>query len=152
MLMTCIACIASLIESMLIACIASHSMHVIASIAMGSILTPFIGTPPGPPGRPAGEISGGGKFRGRPGARAPPGPRAPGAQNGPFRAYIYCFSYYSGGFLGGALLAPPGPPGGQKSAHFFGYLITLPVGTVWALFFHPPFWDSLGLCRFGQCL
>ena len=26
-----------------------------------------------------------------------------------------------------------GPPrGGQKSAHFFGYLITLPVGTVWS--------------------
>jgi len=32
----------------------------------------------------------------------------------------------------GALLAPPG--GGAKSAHFFGYLITLPVGTVWSLF------------------
>ena len=30
--------------------------------------------------------------------------------------------------------APQGgsPPGGQKSAHFFGYLITLPVGTVWS--------------------
>ena len=33
---------------------------------------------------------------------------------------------------------PPGdPPGGGKSAHFFGYLITLPVGTVWAIFSPP---------------
>ena len=39
----------------------------------------------------------------------------------------------------GAPRAPP--PGGQKSAHFFGYLITLPVGTVWATFSDPP-WDS----------
>ena len=29
------------------------------------------------------------------------------------------------------------PRGGQKSAHFFGYLITLPVGTVWATFSGP---------------
>ena len=32
---------------------------------------------------------------------------------------------------------PPGCPGGcTKSVHFFGYLITLPVGTVFCLFFH----------------
>ena len=29
---------------------------------------------------------------------------------------------------------PGGPPGGQKSAHFFGYLITLPVGTEFCFF------------------
>ena len=34
---------------------------------------------------------------------------------------------------------PGGPPrGGQKSAHFFGYLITLPVGTVLGQFSGPP--------------
>lgn len=37
-----------------------------------------------------------------------------------------------------------GPPGGEKSAHFFGYLITLPVGTVWGHFSDPPFWAILG--------
>ena len=59
----------------------------------------------------------------------------------------------SGGPIWGALCAPPGapraggPPGGQKSAHFFGYLITLPVGTVWGLFFGPR--DTPGLGQFG---
>ena len=118
---------------------------------MRSILTPFIGFPPGPPRGPrTGETPGnfrGGKIRGRAGPPGPPGPRAPGAQKWAIPGHIYCISYYSGGFPGGALLAPPGPPGGQKSAHFFGYLITLPVGTVWATFFHPPFWDNLG--QFG---
>ena len=32
---------------------------------------------------------------------------------------------------------PGGVPGCAKSAHFFGYLITLPVGTVWRLFSGP---------------
>ena len=36
-----------------------------------------------------------------------------------------------GGCPGGVARPPPGPArAGQKSAHFFGYLITLPVGTV----------------------
>ena len=52
-----------------------------------------------------------------------------------------------GGVPGGCLFDPPRgapgapPPGGGKSAHFFGYLITLPVGTVWATFSGPP-WDG----------
>ena len=35
---------------------------------------------------------------------------------------------------------PGGVPGGRKSAHFFGYLITLPVGTEFLIFglFWPP--------------
>ena len=112
---------------------------------------------PGPPGPRRG---GRGKFPG-PG-RA--GPRAPGAPPGDpagdpsgtpvwgpilgpvWGPYIYIFIVLdppSGGPIWGALCAPPGGPrgaprpGGQKSAHFFGYLITLPVGTVWALFFPP---------------
>jgi hypothetical protein len=52
-----------------------------------------------------------------------------------------------------------GFPGCTKSAHFFGYLITLPVGTVWRLFLASPeppifgrFWGScLGL-GMGECL
>ena len=135
----------------------------------------------GPPGAgPPGPRRGGrGKFPG-PG-RA--GPRAPGAPPGDpagdpsgtpvwgpilgpvWGPYIYIFILLdppSGGPIWGALCAPPGGPrgaprpGGQKSAHFFGYLITLPVGTVWALFFPPPgqggFWDSLGDSRLGECL
>ena len=117
----------------------------------------------GPPGRgaPRGarenfrEISGPG-----PGRRgAPRGPRfwaprdpqngAPKwAQNGPYIWNIRLEPPFRGAPPGGALCAPRGvPPGGQKSAHFFGYLITLPVGTVWATFSTPPFWDSLG--QFG---
>ena len=118
---------------------------------MRSILTPFIGFPPGPPGAPGQarprEISGGGKSGDARGPPGPPAPGRPGPKNGPFRAIYIVFLITQGGFRGGALLAPPGPPGGQKSAHFFGYLITLPVGTVWATFFHPPFWDNLG--QFG---
>ena len=118
---------------------------------MRSILTPFIGTPPGPPPGPrTGVTSGnfpGGKIRGRAGPPGPPGPRAPGAQIWAIPGHIYCISYYSGGFSGGCIFGPPGPPGGEKSAHFFGYLITLPVGTVWDTFSTPPFWDSLG--QFG---
>ena len=44
-----------------------------------------------------------------------------------------------GTFLGPPRGPPGGPPGGgQKSAHFFGYLITLPVGTDFGTFFDPP--------------
>ena len=125
------------------------------------------GDPPGaPPGPGPGETPGAGKFpapaRGRPGRPrgAPGAPRAPprgtppgGPDLGPFRAYIYYICITQGGFpplpvgaVRGALLGSPGglPPGGQKSAHFFGYLITLPVGTVWATFSDPPFWAIFG--------
>ena len=115
------------------------------------------GTPPGP-GRPAGKI-----FREiSPGAGpggAPPGPPRdpPGTPSGtplgtPFwaplgRPYIYISLFLRPPVWGSRRVhfAPPRgpprggvPPGGQKSAHFFGYLITLPVGTVWALFSDPP--------------
>ena len=119
MLMTCIACIASLIESMLIACIASHSMHVIASIAMGSILTPFIGTPPGPPRAP-----GGGNFRGREipgtprGARAPRPPGARGPKWAVPGLYILFFLLLRG-VSGGCTFGPPGTPRGAKKCTFF---------------------------------
>ena len=127
-----------------------------------SLATPCLGGP-GPPSR-AGPRAGPGPGRapgaprpGRPpgGAPgAPPGrPRgAPGRPRrdphfGPFLAQIDYILYLEGGFWGGLKpppKTPPGPPlpggcpGGQKSAHFFGYLITLPVGTVWATFFDPP--------------
>ena len=132
------------------------------------------GTPPGPPGRdpPGGPPGargrpGAARGRGRPGgARGRPGtPRRglPGTpQNGPFLGPIYTIFYITdppfGGPRRGALLGPrgPGTPGGQKSAHFFGYLITLPVGTVWGPPAGPPgtgpFWGYPGDSRLGQCL
>ena len=106
------------------------------------------GTPgQGPPARGAargarGEISGPG---GPPARGAPGGPRGakigppPDPWNGPFLGpFPILFVLLRGGPGGyplGARFGPGGPPGpgGQKSAHFFGYLITLPVGTV--------FWD-----------
>ena len=59
---------------------------------------------------------------------APRAPRGPGAQN-----------VHPGGYPLGTRFGPRGPggPGGPKSVHFFGYLITLPVGTVFGLFFPP---------------
>ena len=115
--------------------------------------TPRPGLPRGPPPPPAREISGPGPGRppGAPGApRDPPAgaPRDP--QNGPFLGPILLYfdirTPLLGGPARGALLGPrgPGTPGGQKSAHFFGYLITLPVGTVWATFSDPPFWAIFG--------
>ena len=63
---------------------------------------------------------------------------------GPFLGPIYILFVLERGVQGGYPLgalgtpgAPPGP-GGPKSAHFFGYLITLPVGTVLGLFLGPP--------------
>ena len=119
---------------------------------------PALGPSPGPPGRgrPRGagrEISGPGPgrpggARGRPGSPPPGPPRTP--QNGPFLGPIYTIFVLETPLLGGArwgaLLGSPGagPPGGEKSAHFFGYLITLPVGTVWGHFSDPPFWAILG--------
>ena len=112
---------------------------------------------PGPgPGR--GEIPEIRKFR-----KIPPraGP-APGRQNGPKIGPEIGVRGAQNGLPSGSLvhyigyLTPPGgvqnwvhfgtpghppgggPPGGTKSAHFFGYLITLPVGTVWRLFSTPP--------------
>ena len=135
--------------------------------------TPPAGPPRGPPAGARGEISR---------ARAGPGPPARGAPRGPSRGplrdplrdphfgarfggigiVLVLLEPPSGGPIWGALCAPReapragGPPGGQKSAHFFGYLITLPVGTVWALFSDPPgtgqFWDNLGHSRLGECL
>ena len=86
---------------------------------------PFLGVPGegGPGGPPGGP------------GRAPAGP----PKRGPYGALYINILILKGGVQGGTPwvhdLAPGGPPGpgGQKSAHFFGYLITLPVGTV--------FWD-----------
>ena len=131
--------------------------------------TPLATPPGGPPGRGPGR----GKIfpRGRPragAARAPPGaPRAPPGRPpgappgrphfGPIRGYYTIFCIRNGGYpplpggpSGGALLGPPGglPPGGQKSAHFFGYLITLPVGTkFWDNFWAPPGHPVWGPCQ-----
>ena len=106
------------------------------------LLGPPFGTPSGtPPGAPpGGPPGGGGGARGGPPPRGAPG--RPGGRNfapartGPNLAVSGPKWYY---FI---VLGPPwGPPsgrppggaaqrGGQKSAHFFGYLITLPVGTI----------------------
>ena len=118
------------------------------------------GDPPGsPPGPGPGETPGAGKFpapaRGRPGRprgapgapRAPPGAPPGRPRFGPIPGLYILYLYYSGGVSPpprggrpGCTFGLPGglPPGGQKSAHFFGYLITLPVGTVWATFSDPP--------------
>ena len=100
---------------------------------------PLRGPPRGPPARgPPGAP------RGPPGPGAPGAPRGPpgaprgdpgnGAQNGPLLIHFNIQLGVPGGYPPGA---PRGacPPGGQKSAHFFGYLITLPVGTkIWTFF------------------
>ena len=116
------------------------------------------GAPPGPPGRPPGAP----RPAPRPGA--PRGPlRAPrrGPKMGPFWAKIAYFSYYSGGIWGVPHLGPRRgvPPGGPKSVHFFGYLITLPVGTKIWTFLAPPGPPKMGVWRgytggisLGQCL
>ena len=135
-------------------------------------------TCPGSPGSPSGappwpgpeirvpEISGNFPGPGRAGpGRGPPGGRAgepqKWAQNGPFLGltthYLVLLNPLFGGVPRGCpFWAPRGAPGGAKSAHFFGYLITLPVGTVWATFFQPRFWGVTpgigGIRRFGQCL
>ena len=145
MLMTCIACIASLIESMLIACIASHSMHVIASIAMGSILTPFIGTPPGPPRAP-----GGGNFRGREipgtprGARAPRPPGARGPKWAVPGLYILFFLLLRG-VSGGCTFGPPGTPRGAKKCTFFWVFNNSPSRDSLGPFFPPPILGQFGV-------
>ena len=126
--------------------------------------TPPSGSPPGPgragPGRP-----------GPPGAaRAPPLGASPGAPFWGLQELLVLLFPISrppkGGVPGnppgnpprapplGGCPGRPGPaPGCTKSAHFFGYLITLPVGTVWALFFPPPGTATpLGgalVCRWG---
>ena len=70
---------------------------------------------------------------------APQGPPWEGPKKGPFGPFSHIKCSTNGGSRGGTpwvyIFGPGGPPGpgGQKSAHFFGYLITLPVGTV--------FWD-----------
>ena len=133
--------------------------------------TPHFGGSPGPPKKgPPGGPPGRGKFpreifRAGPGraGRAAPGGRPGGPPGGPiwgpfwgpfwtpFGDHILLFLYYWGGIWGGPRRAPfwtppggpPGRPGGvQKSAHFFGYLITLPVGTVLGHFFCPPFFGT----------
>ena len=118
-------------------------------------LGPPPGTPSqGPPGGPPGPGPGPGRAPGAPGrpARRPPpgGPARPprGPENraifGPILGGLYILLYSCrGGILGVPQDPPKSPPrgrapGGEKSAHFFGYLITLPVGTVWALFLDPP--------------
>ena len=120
------------------------------------------GGPPGARGRPGAARGRGrpGGARGRPGTprRGPPGT----PQNGPFLGPIYSIFYITDppfwGSPPGCTLGPrgPGTPGGQKSAHFFGYLITLPVGTVWAPPRDPPGTGSFrgypGDSRLGQCL
>ena len=131
-----------------------------------------------PPDRAPGRGAPGKKFpeifppgRGAPGA--PPGaPAGPlpdpilGPQPGSHSGGLYYIFSTKRGVPGGALWAPPGGPpgapgpGGAKSAHFFGYLITLPVGTVWAIFSPPAGTPILGQFgglsvsarRTGQCL
>ena len=89
------------------------------------ILGPLLGPPPDPPKRG----SRGGPARAPGGEISPPGARG---QKWPFPGRIIKYNNTK---------YPPGPPvgvppwggraaGGQKSAHFFGYLITLPVGTI----------------------
>ena len=80
------------------------------------------GVPPRP-GVHGGQSGGWGGHPPRP-PRGPPGPppHPGGPEGGP------------GGVPGGPPGTPPGP-GGPKSAHFFGYLITLPVGTKMGHFF-----------------
>ena len=118
---------------------------------MGLFLGSFLGhfwTLPGTPRRGPRAA----RARGRPGPRGPGGaPGRPGAPParagnlghfwGRFSGPIYIVSLLQGVFLGvpgaprgGPPARPPRPPGGQKSVHFFGYLITLPVGTVWDTF------------------
>ena len=110
------------------------------------ILDPLLGPPPDPPpdpppgGPPRGAPPGGRGARGGGPARGPP--RAPGGEISPPRArgQIWPFPVKNGIILyywdppwGPPLGRPPGGAaqrGGQKSAHFFGYLITLPVGTI----------------------
>ena len=132
--------------------------------------TPRPGGPPGPP--PARAPAPPGRPGGPPGApRAPPpGGRkkckkwAPGhfpvkqrkmAFLGLFWPNILSFIlemgvqgvYPPGCTFGpprGAPGGPPRAPPGQKSAHFFGYLITLPVGTDFGTFFGPPRDTPLG--------
>ena len=104
--------------------------------------------PPGPGPGAGARARAGGNFR--PPARAPRG--APGSPPGtppgtppgaPRLGPIYSLFVLQEGVFGppgGTPLGPPSGrprPGGQKSAHFFGYLITLPVGTVWATFSAP---------------
>ena len=112
---------------------------------------PLPGAPRGPPGaraRARARARGPGAPRPAPPAR---GPRAPPARPGksghfwPILGAIYILLYSRRGVFRGSPRTPRNPPpggaprGGQKSAHFFGYLITLPVGTVWALFSRPDF-------------
>ena len=115
----------------------------------------------GLPGRLPALTPGAGNFRAGPGRAGPgraPGRRPKSAQNRPIFGpkigpkidpFLGLYTYISifeppsqGGFPEGGFSASPGgsrepPPGGRKSAHFFGYLITLPVGTVWATFSGP---------------
>ena len=114
--------------------------------SQGPLRDPLRGAPGGP-GRPGkkSRIFG---PRGPPGPGPPGGP--PGAPRGPLRGppagglYI-CILYIWGGPQGGPPGGPPGgvPPGGPKCAHFFGYLITLPVGTKIG-FFSTFFWGQNG--------
>lgn len=123
---------------------------------MGTGLGTLSGYPPDTPldtplGHPQNRLPdpppGGGKISGnfpggRPGARA--GARRPGRAGarepspGPPKMAIFgvilgfiCIIEPIFGVSGipPGLGTPPGPPGRAKSAHFFGYLITLPVGT-----------------------
>ena len=119
---------------------------------------PKMGVPDPPPRAGPGPAPAPGRAPGAPRPGPPPG-GAPGAPRGapgsplpgpPFLALlgqIYTILLLIWGFWGvpgHPPKTPPGTPpgrpprGGQKSAHFFGYLITLPVGTVWATFFDPP--------------
>ena len=116
------------------------------------------GYPPDPPNRPPDPRRPGaargrprrprGRAPGRPGAgswgaqnRGSPGPAPRPPQKGGFLGPPYILKCLTRGYFGGSRLgapkwgwgvhfsAPGARPGGQKSAHFFGYLIILPVGT-----------------------
>ena len=100
------------------------------------------------PGRPVRENSGNSGFRpGPPGSppgapRDPPGApwEPPDGPHGGSRDVQNGFRWATFGGPGGGspLGVPRGPPGGPGCAHFFGYLITLPVGTKW-----DKIWDKI---------
>merc|ERR1712212_518602 len=93
------------------------------------------------PGRPVRENSGNSGFRPGPPGSPPGAPReTPDGPHGGSRDVHFHMRWATFGGPGGGspLGVPRGPPGGPGCAHFFGYLITLPVGTKW-----DKIWDKI---------
>jgi len=88
---------------------------------MGSILTPFIGTPPGPPRAPGrGKFPGAGNSGDAPGRARPPAPGRPGPKMGRSGPIYIVFLITQGGFWGVHFWPPRDPPGGKKVHIFLG--------------------------------